>query len=43
MLVVVPGSVGGGGQPDVGGFAEGVLGGVGSTDTEVEPGAAVAG
>ena len=41
--VVVPGGVGGEGQTEVGGFAQGVLGGVGSTNTDVELIASVAG
>ena len=42
-LVVVPGSVGGERQTDVGSFAQGVLGGVGATNFNVELVAAVAG
>lgn len=41
--VIVPGGVGGEGQTEVGGFAQGVLGGVGSTNTDVELIASVAG
>ena len=41
-LVVVPGGIAGEGQADVSGFAKGVLGGVGSTDTDVELVATVA-
>ena len=41
--VVVPGGVGGEGETEVGGFTEGVLGGVGSANTDVELVAAVAG
>ena len=40
-LVVIPGGIAGEGQADVCGFAKGVLGGVGSTDTDVELVAAV--
>lgn len=42
-LVVVPGGVGGEGQLEVGSFAQGVLGGVGATNLDVELVAAVAG
>ena len=41
--VIVPSGVGGEGQTEVGGFAQGVLGGVGSTNTDVELIASVAG
>ena len=40
--VVVPGGIAGEGQADVGGFAEGVLGGVGATYTDVELAGAIA-
>ena len=40
--VIIPGSVGGEGQADVGSFAQGVLGGIGSANLDVELGATVA-
>ena len=40
-FVVVPGGIAGDGQADVGSFAKGMLGSVGSTDTDVELIAAV--
>ena len=40
-LVVIPGGIAGEGQADVSSLAKGVLGGVGSTDTDVELVAAV--
>ena len=42
-LVVIPGGIAGEGQAEVGSFAKGMLGGIGSTDTDVELVAAVAG
>ena len=41
--VIIPGGVGGEGETEVGCFTEGVLGGVGSANTDVELVAAVAG
>ena len=41
--VIVPGGVGGEGETEVGSFAQGVLGGVGSANTDVELTRAVAG
>ena len=42
-LVVIPGGIAGEGQADVSSLAKGVLGGVGSTDTDVELVATVTG
>ena len=41
--VVVPGGIGGEGQADVGSFAQGVLGGIGSANLDVELVAPIAG